>query len=263
LTLAHLGDTAGVNRITDRVRATWDAPGLPEMLLARIATAQGRPAEGARQARQMIDEGRQPNLEENAFDVVGLIEALQALEDWDGLRSAIRGARRWEPALALMRPSCDRAEGLIALANGDRGPGITRLMTAAERFGRLALQYEVARTKALLARAMPEAAGVLDDALAAAGPLMDESVRELATATANGAPPVSERLTDRELEVIGCVAEGLSNERIAEQLSISVRTVERHLSNIYAKLGVEGKAARAAATAHAFQHGLVERIVQN
>jgi DNA-binding NarL/FixJ family response regulator len=39
-----------------------------------------------------------------------------------------------------------------------------------------------------------------------------------------------------------------------------MRTVERHLSNIYAKLGVEGKAARAAATAHAFQLGLVERI---
>ncbi|MGH2444730.1 MAG: ATP-binding protein [Candidatus Limnocylindria bacterium] len=263
LTLAHLGDDGGVSRITDRVRATWDAPGLPEMLLARIATAQGRPAEGASRARQMIDEGRQPNLEENAFDVVGLIEALLALEDWDGLRDVIRGARRWEPAMALMRPTCDRADGLIALANGDRGPGITSLIAAAGQFGRLGLQYEVARTKALLAQAMPEAADVLDDALAAAGPLMAESLGGLTTTPAMGAPPVSERLSDRELEVLGCVAEGLSNQRIADRLSISVRTVERHLSNIYSKLGVEGKAARAAATAHAFQHGLVERLTQN
>ena len=43
------------------------------------------------------------------------------------------------------------------------------------------------------------------------------------------------------------VAAGLANEAIAERLYISVRTVERHLSNIYAKLGVSGKAGRAAA----------------
>ena len=42
---------------------------------------------------------------------------------------------------------------------------------------------------------------------------------------------------------------GLTNEAIAERLYISVRTVERHLSNVYAKLGVSGKAARAAAAA--------------
>jgi pimeloyl-ACP methyl ester carboxylesterase/DNA-binding CsgD family transcriptional regulator len=51
----------------------------------------------------------------------------------------------------------------------------------------------------------------------------------------------------RELEVLELVAAGLANEEIAERLSISVRTVERHLSNVYAKLGVSGKAARAAA----------------
>ena len=45
------------------------------------------------------------------------------------------------------------------------------------------------------------------------------------------------------------VAAGLTNEVIAERLYLSVRTVERHLSNIYAKLGVSGKAARAAAAA--------------
>ena len=260
LTLAHLGDAAGVRRITDRVRATWDAPGLPEMLLARIATAAGDPAEGARLAHLILDSGRQPNLEENAFDVVGLIESLQALEDWEALREVVAGARRWEPALALMRPVRDRAAGLIALVAGERGPGVTRLRAAADRFSRLSLGYEVARTKALLAQAMPDAADVLADALAAAEPLMYESLGEPATAAADGETSAAERLTDREVEVLGCVAQGLSNERIGERLSISVRTVERHLSNIYAKLGVEGKAARAAATAHAFQLGLVERI---
>ena len=262
LALAHLGDTEEVRRITDRVRATWEAPGLPEMLLARIAIAQGDAEEGAGLARQMIDGGRQPNLEENAFDHVALVEALQALENWDALGGAVRAARRWEPALALMGPVCDRAEGLIALAAGDLGPGVTRLRAAGDRFGRMSLRYEVARTKALLAHAMPEATDVLADALAAAAPLIETSAGPSAGAMADGWPPLDERLTDRELEVLGCVAEGMSNELIAERLSISARTVERHLSNIYGKLGVEGKAARAAATAHAFQRGLVERIRQ-
>jgi DNA-binding NarL/FixJ family response regulator len=49
--------------------------------------------------------------------------------------------------------------------------------------------------------------------------------------------------------VLALVADGLNNEEIAARLYLSVRTVERHLSNIYVKLGVTGKAARAAAAA--------------
>ena len=45
------------------------------------------------------------------------------------------------------------------------------------------------------------------------------------------------------------VAAGLSNEEIAQRLYLSVRTVERHLSSVYAKLRISGKPARAAAAA--------------
>jgi pimeloyl-ACP methyl ester carboxylesterase/DNA-binding CsgD family transcriptional regulator len=54
-------------------------------------------------------------------------------------------------------------------------------------------------------------------------------------------------LSNRELDVLALVADGLENHEIAARLYLSVRTVERHLSNIYAKLGMSGKAARAAA----------------
>jgi DNA-binding CsgD family transcriptional regulator len=56
-------------------------------------------------------------------------------------------------------------------------------------------------------------------------------------------------LSGREHEVLELVAAGRSNEQIAERLFLSTRTVERHLSNIYAKLRLSGKSARAAAAA--------------
>jgi ATP/maltotriose-dependent transcriptional regulator MalT len=65
------------------------------------------------------------------------------------------------------------------------------------------------------------------------------------------------RLTVREAEILRRLAGGLSNQDIAADLYLSVRTVERHISNIYAKVGAQGKTARAAATAYAHTHGLV------
>jgi DNA-binding NarL/FixJ family response regulator len=61
-------------------------------------------------------------------------------------------------------------------------------------------------------------------------------------------------LTEREAEVLCFVATGASNKAIAAGLALSEKTVERHLSNIFAKLGV---ASRAAATSFAHREGLV------
>jgi DNA-binding CsgD family transcriptional regulator len=63
-------------------------------------------------------------------------------------------------------------------------------------------------------------------------------------------------LSPREVEVLCLIAAGASNREIGEQLVLSVRTVERHIANIYEKLGASGRAARAAATAYALVHGL-------
>ena len=71
----------------------------------------------------------------------------------------------------------------------------------------------------------------------------------------NAAATPVEELSEREREVMQLVAQGLSNDEIAERLFLSVRTVERHLSNVYAKLRVSGKAARAAAAARFSQAG--------
>jgi pimeloyl-ACP methyl ester carboxylesterase/DNA-binding CsgD family transcriptional regulator len=70
-----------------------------------------------------------------------------------------------------------------------------------------------------------------------------------------GAGP-REELSPRELDVLRSAADGHSNDQIADVLGLSVRTVERHLSNAYAKLGVGGKSARAGAVAEVLRRGL-------
>jgi DNA-binding CsgD family transcriptional regulator len=63
-------------------------------------------------------------------------------------------------------------------------------------------------------------------------------------------PPLAlDTLSVRELQVLELVAEGLTNEGIADRLCLSIRTVERHLTNIYGKLQVSGKVGRAAVAA--------------
>jgi DNA-binding NarL/FixJ family response regulator len=68
--------------------------------------------------------------------------------------------------------------------------------------------------------------------------------------------PGPESLSPRELDVLRLAADGLANDAIAASLGLSVRTVERHLSNAYAKLGTSGKSARAAAVAQVVRGGL-------
>jgi DNA-binding NarL/FixJ family response regulator len=61
-------------------------------------------------------------------------------------------------------------------------------------------------------------------------------------------------LTAREVQVLRLVAQGKTNKAIASELFISEKTVHRHVSNIFLKLDLS---TRAAATAYAYQHGIV------
>jgi DNA-binding NarL/FixJ family response regulator len=61
-------------------------------------------------------------------------------------------------------------------------------------------------------------------------------------------------LTARELEVLRQLASGRSNREIAERLTISERTVEHHIANIYGKIAARG---RVDATSFAYRHGLL------
>ena len=65
------------------------------------------------------------------------------------------------------------------------------------------------------------------------------------------APASRHGLTERELQVLRLVASGKTNKAIARELSLSEKTVDRHVSNIFTKVDVS---SRAAATAFAYEH---------
>ena len=76
-----------------------------------------------------------------------------------------------------------------------------------------------------------------------------EPEREHVAITQVDAPDVARLLSPRELDVLRLAARGRDNDAIGAELVLSVRTVERHLQNAYAKLGLRGRAARTAAVA--------------
>lgn len=148
------------------------------------------------------------------------------------------------------------ARGIVLLAEGYAEPALPALREALRRWQRLGADNEVARVRTSLARAY-EAAGDHDTAH-----------REQTAAQLSGAPvpPASGPghrpsrpggLTEREAEVLSLVAAGRTNQQIAADLVLSIRTVERHLATVYQKLGVSGRSARAAAVSFALRAGML------
>ena len=91
------------------------------------------------------------------------------------------------------------------------------------------------------------------------GPASKAEARAGAALDELGARPPNARvggLSAREAEVLRLVARGLSNGEIARELVLSVRTVERHVANVYLKIDASGRTARAVATAWAHAHGI-------
>jgi len=92
----------------------------------------------------------------------------------------------------------------------------------------------------------------------AGGAPLDAGVARLILKTLQSALPEKEAnslLTERELAVLGCLAEGLVKKEVADKLDISITTVATHVKHIYEKLNVQNAPA---AVARAFQMGLFD-----
>jgi len=158
---------------------------------------------------------------------------------------------------AYLRATGEHAAGALLLAQGDPAAALPRLRRAWSLWQEVDSPYDAARSRVLVARAC-SALGDEDASrmeLAAARAVFDElgALPDL-TATSAEFDTTAGLLTAREREVLRLLATGASNRAIAERLVLSEKTVARHVSNLFGKLEVRG---RAAATAYAYEHGLV------
>ncbi len=242
--LAHrfLRGVPGDNR-TDR------ADGL--LVLARAAAAAGSLDEAASALEELRSIARRvdtPPLHAAAALAEGA--SLRARDDIDRARRRLedavdaydRGGTPLEAALARVELA------RVSLALGHRQAAI-REARSAER----ALAELGAGAASESARAVREQA---EGATSEAGrDVAPDASRDAAPAAARGAPPEpAGSLTDREVEVLRLVAEGLSNREVGQRLFISPHTVKRHVANILTKLDLP---SRAAASAEAARRGLL------
>jgi DNA-binding CsgD family transcriptional regulator len=161
---------------------------------------------------------------------------------------------------ALLDALAAEAGGAVALAAGDPPAALVSLRRAWQLWQGLAAPYEEARVRVrvgLACRALgdEDAAALELDAARGAFARLGAGI-DLAEVDELTAAPVKSAhgLTPRQLEVLRLVAAGQTNRRIAEQLVVSERTVDRHVSDILTRLDLP---SRTAATAYAYEHRLL------
>jgi DNA-binding NarL/FixJ family response regulator len=175
-----------------------------------------------------------------------------------------REARRAADELAAIADSVGtvplRAAALLAQgrveADARSELSVATLEDAADLFRDSGVRAEAAVARLELAAAL-RALGREDEAReaeAAASTVLAELGVDMPSRPAPRKRP--DELTRRERDVLRMVAQGRSNDEIAAELVLSVRTVESHVASIYSKIGASGRAARAAATAYALANGL-------
>jgi DNA-binding NarL/FixJ family response regulator len=182
-----------------------------------------------------------------------LAEARRATDELGALAESL--------AVEILGAIASHARGAVLLAEGDARGAIEPLRHAQQVWRRAGAPYLSARVRVVLARALA-ALGDED------GAALERSAAKKVFAELGAAPDIAAMdsfaspkpdvqthgLSVRELEVLRLVAAGKTNKVIGRELFVSEKTVDRHVSNIFAKLAVS---SRASATAWAFKNGIV------
>ncbi|HKK07842.1 MAG TPA: response regulator transcription factor [Gemmatimonadota bacterium] len=233
----------------------------PQPGLALLNLARGREQAASEQIRRALEETRDRDaraallpafveIELAAGDVGAAADAAAELSEIAGAFGA-----------AALEAAAAAARGAVRLADEDPRAALGELRTSWRIWEQIGAPYEVARVRILMAlvrrelgdedaaRSELEAAERTFDRLGAA-----PDVARVESLARRREPGVPFGLSPRELEVLRHVAAGKTNRAIGETLSISERTVERHVSNIFHKLHVS---TRTAAAAWAYEHDLV------
>jgi len=240
----------------------------PQPGLALLRLAQGDRDAAASAIRRMVS-ATSGRLQRTRF-LPAHVEIMLAVADLDEARAASQELAETaahyntDVLIAIAAHAC----GAVHLADQNPGAVLDPVRRAFGIWQQIGAPYLAARLRVLLARAC-SALGDVEGArlelegarevFERLGAQPDLALVAAIDAGLNGtrkAPALDEHhgLTERELQVLRLIASGKTNKAIARELSLSDKTVDRHVSNICDKLGVS---SRAAATAYAYQHRLL------
>ncbi|HEY5857972.1 MAG TPA: LuxR C-terminal-related transcriptional regulator [Aldersonia sp.] len=251
------GETASAEEAYRRANQ-WGRDPQPGLALLRLA--QGNVDSAAAASRRVV--GEASDRVSRSRLLPAHVEIMLAAGDVHAARSGASELARLAADFGapFLEAAAAQARGAVLLADRDPRSALAALRGAWLIWRDLDVPYEAARVRVMVGEACRElgdndgAEMELDAArwvfrqLAAAPDLARVEIMSGDAGVGSGG------LTDRELQVLRLVAAGETNKAIAADLVLSDRTVDRHLSNIFAKLGVS---SRAAATAHAYQRGLI------
>ena len=249
--------------------------GLASLGHAELALERGDWRAAAEHAVRYLRHVPTQNRTDRASGLDVLVRALTSAGDSSGARTALAELTNIAALVGTvpLRAAASYAAGFVALGESRPDAARQHLEDAVDLFLQSGAPFEGARARLELARAL-SALGRVDSAAREAQRARDlltelkaevevvkarKLLESLAAADA-GAPRQGRSvdrtagLTRREVEVLRLVAEGLSNQTIAERLFVSEHTVHRHLANILGKLSVS---TRAAAVAQAARRGLL------
>jgi ATP/maltotriose-dependent transcriptional regulator MalT len=253
----RLGDLADAEAAFERASELGREP-QPGLALVRLA--QGRLDAAAAAVRGALAE--EPNRLVRAKLLAAQVEIAIACGDPDSASAAADEleAIAAEYGSGALQAAAASARGAVALSGGDAASALPPLRRAWQLWQSIDCPFEAAEARRMLGiahRNFGDEEGA-ELALSAAHAVFERLGAALESArTAKLLDPRSQPagLTTREVEVLRLVAAGKSNREIASELHLSVKTVARHLENIFSKLCVS---SRSAATAFAYKHGVVD-----
>jgi DNA-binding CsgD family transcriptional regulator len=233
----------------------------PQPGLSLLRLAQGQIDAAAASIRSVLADTRARPARARAL--VAAVEILLAAGDRAQARAAATELSEIAGTVGapLLSANAAHATGAVLLAESDAASAATSLRQAADLWRNLEMPYEEAHTCLLMAtvcerrgdedgrRLELDCARTLFARLKA-----DACLARIAEQANRGTRQALGPLSDRESQVLRLLAAGKTNRDIAEELFISEKTVARHVSNIFDKLGVS---TRTEAAAWAYQRNLI------
>jgi len=233
----------------------------PQPGLALLRLSQGQTEAADTSIRLALHETRGGR--SRVFLLSAAVEIMLATNDIPGARTACDelAQRADQFGVPFLRALAAQARGAVGLAEAQPLAALEVLSEAMGLWHQLDAPFELAQVRALIGaahRSLGDDEGARLEFEAAHETFENLGATPAAARVAvHLAPPASDSstgLTGREIEVLRLIATGVTNRTIAARLSISEKTVARHVSNIFTKLDLS---SRAAATAYAYEHKLL------